>query len=517
LRTALSILAGVLIVFFAGVSMLTNRSPMALLRDAYEAIKPDPVLLRAPLINGDTLVVHAILHNDEDEISLRESEFKKDFRGDKFLLSSVGEGLPHEPWKEIKGIQVTDKYRQTVMSTVMSFHVNTGSRERSGDFPEDHEVTADSTVMCECVLPKVETDSSPVYQIIDNKNQVIGTFVSPYPAEVPAAGFYDHVHHTEVTTGNWSVRFEECDIFIWKPSSDRAYNSTRQLRIQPKLFAEYDGKPMIGEVSFFDTHFVDALGNVISTSYSESRSPDQQPLWKLKTNVARTDFFTPQSSPELKRVGRIENADLQQTIFLEDESPIGLVSYVGIGQHELHFPYVENIRFKDLFRGHGGNPSQLPKCMKTSGGGRGGNESFWERSASYMMTRSSEMESAVVIKVSGQKTTGTQTSVDSKYPLVFVELKQPLAESVLNLFAYDDSKRQIPLSSLEHDLPTLPVYLIESYDDTKFIDLYYAIEPVVPLEMFVVPPTQDLQHPTNKEDLISPTLVPTEDGWKPRE
>ena len=108
---------------------------------------------------------------------------------------------------------------------------------------------------------------------------------------------------------------------------------------------------------------------------------------------------------------------------------------------------------------------------------------------------------------------GTTMTVKTPLPLVAIDLKRTLVNQILNVFAFDQLDRPLKVSSLKHSISRMPLYVVEADSDTKSIDLFVSIEDLVPLEMYIMPPTYAIDLSVIKPKGTALIFQPTEDSW----
>ncbi len=464
-----------------------------------------PVLSRFVLPNGETLVVHAVLGGSKLSTSFRGIEIGTNDGQVTLVMSCKNEHTGRlSDWSWLKHIEVEDRYGAVVemaISDVIQKSQDT-THYLAGKFEKLDFLTADE-VYCVVRMPKVEALKPTDYLVIDTNEDVVATIQSNLPPLQPSDGFYDHSHNLIAQNGPWKIEIEEM-YAVWHPAHD-AFAS--HFRIWPsKIYFDHKGSRVDNDnLVVLDEQLTNALGS----SADKYPQLNHQPLWKYSSKVARSDYLTTRQDTDLKRLGRIEDLKTASEV----SSPEGLrqvrsFTFVPTGKYETAIADVSGTKFGSI--AFSNRQTRAWKFTHNgSGSGGGGRTGYtYEYSSIFSIARDADV---LDIKIVTQSNQPTQLSMDTKRPLVMFQLEETSNDHLINLFAFDQLNRALQVDAVTEWVDKLPTFLIDTDSDTEYLDLYYSIEPIVPVETYIIPPTKGLVFP--ETGLTWYTLAGSRDGW----
>jgi hypothetical protein len=335
--------------------------------------------------------------------------------------------------------------------------------------------------------------------VIDTNDEVVATIHPNIPPPQPIEGFYEHSHNLLAENGPWKVEIVEMNA-SWSPAQD---DSPAHFQLNPSsINFDYNGIRIDQEnLVIRDEKLTNALGNFAGIHPQLSN----QPLWKYSSQVARSDYLTNRQDTDLKPLGRID--DLKTAIEvskLEGLREARSLTFMPIGMHERVVADVSNSKYG--FIQFSSRYTKRSKFLRGSSGSGGRNA--YEYQSSYHFSKGDNVLNTKIVSKSNRP---TQLSVDTKRPVVILQLEETSSDHLINLFAFDQFNRALQVDALPNYVDKLPMFLIDADSDTEYLDLYYSIEPIVPIEIYMIPPTKGLVFPETGTTWY--TLSGRRDGW----
>ena len=461
-----------------------------------------PVIAQYALPNGETLRVHGVLHDENDSLRIRSKPVNNELKfGQSLVISCVNQQSGRSSdWSWFKHIEVEDKYGSLIQGQMVT--VITVSEDGKWKV---HRTIAESKLenyrelYCIVHFPKVESIKPCEFLAIDLNDEVVARIGSPFPPDQPGAGFYDRSHDLQAKNGPWTVELAQITS-MWY--ADGQYPYSNQFN-PPEFHCEYEGNLLEKEnVSQIETEFSDALGNPATLWFQ----PHNQPLWRYRMKVARLDYLTSKQAKELRPLGRVSDLTASSKLSISDDQLLSKsVLFVPVGKHATTSQALaeKEIELRSLNFGY---ETQRLTCMSCSRvGGSRGRKSV----AKFTLLRNEEL---LKLTLTTKPNEPAKLEFDAKRPLVMLELAEPLQECLINVFAFDQFNRALQVDSVPNGLSRLPMFVVETESDTLHLDLFYSIEPMVPIDFYMVPPTKNLALPLDSGSTWM-RMTGTKDGW----
>lgn len=488
--------------------------PIAMLTSLASMADQPKELQRIPLNAEDTLVVHAFLDKPTDVFLLHDGRsLKIDGTGVMIVMSFRSTDADRDSdWSWIKRIEVTEKSGDSQNATKASFWITTAdgvSKGYSSRPPDRKERRKNGITYCGVQLPKIETVAACQYRVIDVNDQIVASIDSPLPPAFPSLEFNQRPHRLDAESAPWKVQLHGI-IFARSTNISIQEGLEPHFGITTKFWFEHDGQVMQkNEVAVVDLTYSDALGN---RSAANELPPEFQPRWKIDLKVARTDYMTNRTAKELRHLGKID--DLQSLTKIEPSNELTEISSAicfGQGSHKTTFSNEVVSDEHREYRGGVFGDRKDPVRFYAGTASRSTNNDNWSTEAKYLCNERNE--EPLIVEYRFIASVGTTMTVKTSLPLVAIDLKRPLVNQILNVFAFDQLDRPLKVSSLKHSISRMPLYVVEADSDTKSIDLFVSIEDLVPLEMYIMPPTYAIDLSVIKPKGTALIFQPTEDSW----
>lgn len=466
-----------------------------------------PIHEQFTLPNGETLAIHAVLLGSNHSSSFRGKEFTGD-DGQVTLVMSCKDLRTGSlsDWSWLKHIEAEDKYGAIVEVTVFEIIQKSQSdtNTRMGKL-EKQDFLNGEEVYCVFKIPNLETLKPCEYSVIDTNDEVVATIHPNIPPLQPIEGFYEHSHNLIAEIGPWKVEIVEMNA-SWSPAHD-SVNS--QFHLSPsKIYFDYNGTQLDQEnLVIMGERLSDGLGNTAGIH----PQVNNQPLWKYSSKVARSDYMTNRQDTDLKPLARIDDAkngiELSK---LEGFSQARSLTFMPIGEHERTGTDVSAAKHGSLqLSTRQTRRWKLMHSIFTVGGHSADGGYKYEHSLNYRGTRGDEILGLKIVSKTNQPST---LSLHTKRSLVMLQLEETSNDYLINLFAFDQFNRALQVDAAPDYIDKLPMFLIDTDSDTEYLDLYYSIEPIVPVEIYMKPPTKGLFFPETGTTWYS--LAGNREGWQ---
>lgn len=467
-----------------------------------------PVIAEHVLANGETLVVHGVLRNGVDSMKLRGETVGDDFQFGMTLVISCKNpqtGLSSD-WTWFSHFELEDRYGSVVRGYIADLIYRTADGEienRSSDLTNLKNCTEVYYVIH---FPEVETVKPCDFLAIGTDDEVWARVESPFPPPEPIQGFYEHSHDLVAESGSWKVELSRI-VSHWDATQRRPYYGNIN---HPAFLFEHEGRFLEKEhVLQLDGKFSDALGNPIG-SFVEL---NKQPLWKYSMKVARMDYPATKQTKELISIGRINEPSESSELVIADAPTlkIQMALYLPVGKHE---KIVQTLNQGDeSLCSFGKNHSfAWQRLFRSSATGGASGHNAIQRSHTEADFDIRPTNNVLHLDLTTHTNQPARLKVDTKLPLVILELAEPLNDRLINLFAFDQLNRALQVNTVPSGLEELPMFVVESESDTKQIDLFYSIEPIVPVEFYMVPPLKEVVLLESGATWLR--MSGTKDGWK---
>lgn len=446
------------------------------------------VIAEHVLPNGETLVIHGVLRNGVDSMQLRGEKVSGRFKFGLTLVISCENpetGLSSD-WKWFNHFELEDRYGAVVRGHVDNVIYRTADGELESHSSDMIESMSSPEVYYVVHFPEVETVKPCEFLAIGNDDEVWARVESPFPPPEPIQGFYDHSHDLTAESGPWKVELSRI-VTYWN-STHRGPDSSNLANTE--FLFEHEGQPLQKEhVLKLDGKFSDAVGNPVAL-YIEL---NKQPLWKYSMKVARMDYPTTKQAKELISIGRISEPSESSELVIADTKVLKIqsASYLPEGKHEKIVQTLDqgDESLCDFSKSHSFGWQRLFRSS-ASGGLSGHNATRGSHTEADFELRPSKK--VLHLDLTSQTNQPARLRIDTKLPLVIFELAEPLNDRLINLFAFDQLNRALQVNTVQSGLEELPMFIVELESDTKQIDLFYSIEPIVPLEFYMIPPLKDV-------------------------
>ena len=393
-------------------------------------------------------------------------------------------------------------------------------------------------------FPHVSPANPIRFDVIDRDGKKVADFGSPRPfaSDVDPA-FASAVHSNSVSVGDFDLDLEEVQAHAF----GKLINGAKwfpQSQLTPRFTIRHRGDLLAGNhYAIYKLRISDADGNLARANHMYLSR--KQPLWKLSFNIARTCYAENFTDDELSLLSEIDVANTSAPVHLSPESlkpKVTSMVYFPSGNHTTQLndfePDRERARSDYNFNFQGGRDWYGLRWMNmgywnhhSSGGS---NDEFDGSNRFHVGDIESETSSCKAefsfrgpLTIDGKPNTdprviqfgksrlfkGVSISSKSTCALVAVEFDEPSQRHVLNLIAKDQNDTRLAVHPMQHALPHLPTYAIETLPTTTSLRIYGCVDKLEYAELFIKPPTAGLEmlnDPTTHSDF---RIVAEQDNW----